>query len=51
MSQYLPKPHEHYRGNVKAELDLSNYLTKTDLKGALSVNISNLAAIPDLVRN
>ena len=31
MSEYFPKP--NYLGkNVKGELDLSNYATKTDLK-------------------
>ena len=48
MSQYFPKPYEHYSENVKTELDLSNYLTKADLKRATAVNTSNLAATPDL---
>ena len=32
MSQYFPKPYNRFGGNVKAELDLSNYATKTDVK-------------------
>ena len=43
MSQWFPKPYEHYCGNVKAELDLSNYETKTDLKGATDALTPNLA--------
>ena len=31
MSKYSPKPNS-LRANVKVELDLSNYATKTDLK-------------------
>ena len=29
MSQYFPKPYDYFGGNVKAELDLSNYATKS----------------------
>ena len=32
MNQYFPKPYKSFRGNVKVELDLSNYATKLDLK-------------------
>ena len=32
MNQYFPKPDKSFRGNVKVELDLSNYATKLDLK-------------------
>ena len=31
MSQYFP-PHRSSGSNIKAELDLSSYATKTDLK-------------------
>ena len=48
MSQYFTKPYEHYSENVKVELDLSNYATKADLKGALGVYTCNLAAKSDL---
>ena len=30
----MPKLYEHSNGNVEIELNLSNYATKTDLKGA-----------------
>ena len=44
MSQYFPKPYERYSGNVKVELDLSNYGTKENLKVAVGLDTSNLAA-------
>ena len=48
MSQYFPKPHDRFSGNVKVELDLSNYATKFHLKGATGIDTSNLAVKPDL---
>ena len=38
MSEYVPKPNS-LGANVKVELDLSNYATKTDLKNATRVDI------------
>ena len=32
MSQYFPKPYDRFGGNIKVELDLSNSVTKADLK-------------------
>ena len=43
MSQYFPKPYNGFGGNVKVELDLFNYATKTNLKGATGIDKSNLA--------
>ena len=37
MSEYFPKPNS-LGGNVKLKLDLSNYVTKTDLKHATGVD-------------
>ena len=48
MSQYFPKPYRTFGVNVKVELDLSSYATKTDLKNATGVVTSKLAAKPDL---
>ena len=48
MSQYFPKPYRTFGVNVKVELDLSSYATKTDLKNATGVDTSKLAAKPDL---
>ena len=37
MSQYFTKPYKHYVGNIKVKLDLSNYVTITDIKGGTGV--------------
>ena len=42
MNQQFPEPHEHSGGNVRFELDLSNYATKVDLKGATDIDTSTL---------
>ena len=34
MRQYFPKPYKNFEVNVKVELELFNYATKTDLKNA-----------------
>ena len=47
MSQYLPP----YRGsgrNIKVELDLSSYVTKTDLKNVTHVDVSSFASKTNL---
>ena len=48
MSQHFPKSYDHFAGNVKVELDLSNYATTGDLKGATEDDTSNLAAKSNL---
>ena len=57
MSQYIPKPFSsHFGDNIKVNIDLSNYATKTDLKNvthvgtssfALNINLANLKAEVD----
>ena len=42
MSQYFP-PYRSSRGDIKVELDLSNYATKTDLKNVTHVDVSSFA--------
>ena len=42
MSEYYPKPNS-LGGKVKVELDLSNYVTKVDLKNATGANTSKFA--------
>ena len=37
MSEYFPKP-KSLRANVKVELDVQNYATKTDLKNVAGVD-------------
>ena len=31
MSQYFPKPHEPFDGDINVKVDLSNYVTKEDI--------------------
>ena len=47
MSEYFPKP-KSLGANVKVELDLSNYASKTDLKNATGVYASSFAKKTDL---
>ena len=47
MSQYFPKPYDRFNRNVKLKLDLSNFATKADLKGAAGGDTSKLAAKSD----
>ena len=42
MSEYFPQP-KYLGKNVKVELDLSNYSTKTDLKNVTGVDTSSFA--------
>ena len=48
ISQYFPKRYKSFGKNV--ELDLFNYVTKTDLNVATGVDTSNLAPKSDLAR-
>ena len=43
MSQYFP-PYRSSGGDIKVELDLSNYATKTDLKNVTHVDVSSFAS-------
>ena len=49
MSQYFPKPYTSFGGNINIKVDLSNYATKAELKNAMRIDTSKLAAKPDLV--
>ena len=42
MRQYFP-PYTGSRGNIKVELDLSNYATETDLRNVTDVDVSSFA--------
>ena len=46
--KYFSKPYDRSSGNIKVELDLFNYATKTDLEGVTGVDISNIEAKSDL---
>ena len=47
MSQYFP-PYRRHGGDIKVELDLSNYTTKTDLKNVTHVDVSSFASKKNL---
>ena len=48
MSQYFP-PYRSYGRNIKAELNLSSYATKTDLKNVTPAEVSGFALKTNLV--
>ena len=41
MSQYFPKPYEHFGGDIKVKANLFNYATKTDLKNISHIDTSS----------
>ena len=43
MSQYFPKPHEPFGGDINVKIDLSNYATKADIKNVSHVDTSSFA--------
>ena len=47
MTTYYP-PYQSYSNNVKVELDLTNYATKTDLKNINHVDVSSFASKTNL---
>ena len=56
MSQYFPKPHETFGGDINVKVDLYNYATKGDIKNvshvdttsfALKTNLANLKTEDD----
>ena len=47
MSTYYP-PYKSYSNNIKVELDLTNYATKTDLKNITHVDVSSFASKTNL---
>lgn len=48
MSQYFPESYERSGGNVKVELNLSNYAREADLEGATGIETSTLASKSNL---
>ena len=46
---YFPEPYTSSKNEIKFELDLSIYATKSDLKSAKDVDISNIAKNSDVV--
>ena len=47
MSQHYP-PYKSSSNNIKVELDLANYTTKTDLKNITHVDVSSFASKTNL---
>ena len=47
MSQYFP-PYRSSGGNIKVELDLSSYATKTDLKNVTHIYVTSFASKTNL---
>ena len=43
MSQYFPKLHQPFGGDINVKVDLSNYATKTDLKNISHFDVSSFA--------
>ena len=43
MSQYFPKPHEPFGGDINVKVDLSNYAIKANLKNLSHVDVSSFA--------
>ena len=43
MSQYFPKPYEPFGWDINVKVDLSNYVTKDDIKNITHVDTSNFA--------
>ena len=48
MSEYFPQPLWSYGENVKVKIDLSNYVTKADIKNIIHVDTSNFASKANL---
>ena len=43
MSQYFPKPYKPFAGDINVNVDLSNYVTKADIKNISHADTSNFA--------
>ena len=43
MSQYFPKLYEPFGGDINVKVDLSNYVTKADIKNISHVDTSSFA--------
>ena len=43
MIKYFPKPYEPFGGDINVKVDLSNYVTKKDIKNITHIDTSNFA--------
>ena len=48
MSQYFPKLYEPFGGDINVKVDLSNYITKADIKNISHVDTSSFAVKSNL---
>ena len=48
MSKYFPKPYEPFGGDINVKFDLSNYITKIDIKNISHVDTSSFASKTNL---
>ena len=48
MSQYFPKPYKPFGGDINVKIDLSNYVTKADIKNISHVDTSSFASKSNL---
>ena len=44
LSQYFPKPHDPFGGDINVKVDLSNYAAKADMKNISTVDTSSFAS-------
>ena len=49
MSQYFPKLYEPFGGDIDLKVDLSNYVTKADIKNISHVDSSSFALKSNLI--
>ena len=49
MSQYFPKLYEPFGGDIDLKVDLSNYVTKADIKNISHVDTSSFALKSNLI--
>ena len=43
LSQYCPKPYEPFGGDINVKVDISNYVTKADIKNISHIDTSSFA--------
>ena len=43
MTRYFPKPYERFGGDINVKVDLSNYVTKADIKNFTQIDTSSFA--------
>ena len=49
MSQYFPKPYQHFGEDINVKVDLSNYAKKADIKNISHIHTSSFVLKTNLV--